>query len=144
MKQNILILNGPNLNLLGEREPDQYGEISLDQLKEHLQSEFPDVKFFFYQSNHEGDLVDQLHEGHQSDVSGIVFNPGAYTHTSVALRDAVKAIVPPVIEVHLSNIYSRESFRHVSHLAPVCVGQISGLGALGYNLAVRWLTSPDQ
>ena len=141
MKQNILILNGPNLNLLGEREPDQYGDVSLAQIKELLHREFPDVEFSFYQSNHEGDLVDQLHEKHQSKVSGVVFNPGAYTHTSVALRDAVKAIDPPVIEVHLSNIYSREPFRHVSHLAPVCIGQISGLGALGYSLAVRWLTS---
>jgi len=140
-KQNILVLNGPNLNLLGEREPDQYGDISLDHIKELLHREFPEVEFCFFQSNHEGDLVDQLHESHQSGVSGIVFNSGAYTHTSVALRDAVKAIAPPVIEVHLSNIYSREPFRHVSHLAPVCVGQISGLGALGYSLAVRWLIS---
>ena len=108
-----------------------------------MRAEFSDVELSFYQSNHEGDLVDRLHEGHRSGLSGIVFNPGAYTHTSVALRDAVKAIATPVIEVHLSNIYSREPFRHFSYLAPVCVGQISGLGMAGYSLAVRWLKSHD-
>ncbi|MCY4234353.1 MAG: type II 3-dehydroquinate dehydratase [Bacteroidetes bacterium] len=143
MKHHILILNGPNLNLLGQREPDQYGDISLDTLEQNLRAEFSDVELSFYQSNHEGDLVDRLHEGHRSGLSGIVFNPGAYTHTSVALRDAVKAIATPVIEVHLSNIYSREPFRHFSYLAPVCVGQISGLGMAGYSLAVRWLKSHD-
>lgn len=139
MRSKILVLNGPNLNLLGEREPDQYGEISLEELERDLRNEFPDADISFYQSNHEGDLVDRLHEAHRSGVSGVVFNPGAYTHTSVALRDAVKAIATPVIEVHLSNIYSREAFRHFSYLAPVCVGQISGLGTAGYSLAVRWL-----
>ena len=138
MTAKILILNGPNLNLLGEREPEHYGGTSLEQIEADLRAEFPDVEFSFYQSNHEGDLVDRLHEGQRSDSCGIVFNPGAYTHTSVALRDAVGAIETPVIEVHLSNIYSREPFRHVSFLAPVCVGQISGLGARGYSLAVRW------
>jgi len=141
MKPTILILNGPNLNLLGKREPDLYGDISLDTLECDLRAEFSDVELSFYQSNHEGHLVDRLHEGDQSQLHGIVFNPGAYTHTSVALRDAVKAIVTPVIEVHLSNIYSRETFRHFSYLAPVCVGQISGLGMVGYGLAVRFLTS---
>ncbi len=141
MNYQILILNGPNLNLLGEREPDHYGDISLESLERDLRSEFSDVDLLFYQSNHEGDLVDQLHEAHQSGLRGIVFNPGAYTHTSVALRDAVKAVGIPVIEVHLSNIYSREPFRHFSYLAPVCVGQISGLGVQGYGLAVRWLMS---
>lgn len=139
MHKKILILNGPNLNLLGEREPDQYGEISLEQLETDLRGEFPDTELLFYQSNHEGDLVDRLHEAHRSGMDGIAFNPGAYTHTSVALRDAVKAITTPVIEVHLSNIYAREAFRHFSYLAPVCRGQISGLGIAGYNLAVRWL-----
>ncbi len=141
MNHQILILNGPNLNLLGEREPDHYGDISLESLERDLLSEFSDVDLLFYQSNHEGDLVDRLHEAHQSGLRGIVFNPGAYTHTSVALRDAVKAVGIPVIEVHLSNIYSREPFRHFSYLAPVCVGQISGLGVQGYGLAVRWLMS---
>ena len=139
MKQQILILNGPNLNLLGEREPDQYGPVSLSTLESTLRGEFPNVDLSFYQSNHEGDLVDRLHQAHRAGLDGVVFNPGAYTHTSVALRDAVKAISTQVIEVHLSNIYARESFRHFSYLAPVCVGQISGLGAEGYGLAVRWL-----
>jgi len=141
MRSKILILNGPNLNLLGEREPDQYGKTSLANLESDLQTEFPDTDLSFYQSNHEGELVDRLHEAHRASLDGIVFNPGAYTHTSVALRDAVKAIATPVIEVHLSNIYSREPFRHVSYLAPVCIGQISGLGVGGYYLAVRWLKS---
>ncbi len=141
MTPPILILNGPNLNLLGEREPDQYGDTSLETLESSLRSEFSDTELLFHQSNHEGDLVDQLHQAHHSGFHGIVFNPGAYTHTSVALRDAVKAIATPVIEVHVSNIYSREDFRHHSYLAPVCVGQISGLGTRGYSLAVRWLKS---
>ena len=143
-KPNILILNGPNLNLLGEREPDQYGEASLEHLTSCLQCEFSDIDLSFYQSNHEGELVDRLHQAHRSALSGVVFNPGAYTHTSVALRDAVGAITIPVIEVHLSNIYARESFRHFSHLAPVCVGQISGLGIHGYSLAIRWLIANIQ
>lgn len=138
-KPKILILNGPNLNLLGAREPDHYGDASLEHLESDLMREFPDVDLSFFQSNHEGELVDRLHQAHRSAMSGIVFNPGAYTHTSVALRDAVSAIATPVIEVHLSNIYARESFRHHSHLAPVCAGQISGLGMQGYGLAVRWL-----
>ncbi len=139
MKHKILILNGPNLNLLGEREPEQYGHQSLENLAEGLRREFSGVDLTFFQSNHEGELVDQLHQASRSGTSGIVFNPGAYTHTSVALRDAVSAITIPVIEVHLTNIYSREAFRHFSYLAPVCVGQISGLGSEGYSLAIRWL-----
>ncbi|MCY4159537.1 MAG: type II 3-dehydroquinate dehydratase [Bacteroidetes bacterium] len=141
MKHKFLILNGPNLNLLGEREPDQYGKISLENLEDDLRDAFPDLELSFFQSNHEGELVDCLHQAHHTGLRGIVFNPGAYTHTSVALRDAVKAISTPVIEVHLSNIYSREPFRHFSYLAPVCVGQISGLGTGGYGLAIRWLIS---
>ncbi len=139
MKHKILILNGPNLNLLGEREPDQYGHRSLEHLEAGLRDEFSNIDLIFFQSNHEGELVDQLHQANHSGLRGIVFNPGAYTHTSVALRDAVSAITIPVIEVHLTNIYSRETFRHFSYLAPVCVGQISGLGSEGYSLAVRWL-----
>lgn len=139
MEHAILVLNGPNLNLLGVREPGKYGHTTLKELEVALQRGFPDVQLSFYQSNHEGDLIDRLHQAYESGMSGVVFNPGAYTHTSVALRDAVKAIDLPVVEVHISNIHARESFRHFSYLAPVCAGQISGLGIEGYSLATRWL-----
>ena len=139
MEHSILVLNGPNLNLLGTREPEKYGNTTLEELEVKLQRSFPDVQLSFYQSNHEGDLIDRLHQARESGMSGVVFNPGAYTHTSVALRDAIKAIDLPVVEVHISNIHARESFRHFSHLASVCAGQISGLGIEGYSLALRWL-----
>ena len=136
---NVLTLNGPNLNLLGTREPDTYGTATLEDLEHQLRAAFPDVAFTFFQSNHEGALIEQLHEAHRSEVDGVVFNPGGYTHTSVALRDAVAAIAPPVVEVHLSNVHAREAFRHTSMLAPVCVGQISGFGLAGYHRAVQYL-----
>jgi 3-dehydroquinate dehydratase-2 len=135
----ILVLNGPNLNLLGSREPEIYGRATLADLETELREAFPDVSFSFYQSNSEGALIDRLHTGMQEKIDGVVFNPGAYTHTSVALRDAVAAIGIPVVEVHLSNIHAREAFRHHSLIAPVCVGQISGLGRYGYQLAVSFL-----
>jgi 3-dehydroquinate dehydratase-2 len=136
---NLLILNGPNLNLLGTREPETYGAGTLDELARGLRQAFPDVAFEFAQSNHEGELIDRLHTAHEESTDGVVFNPGGYTHTSVALRDAVAAIDPPVVEVHLSNIHAREAFRHTSRLAPACAGQIVGLGRAGYHLAVRYL-----
>ena len=135
---NLLILNGPNLNLLGTREPETYGDGTLEELETRLRKAFPDVTFEFAQSNHEGALIDRLHTAHAEGADGVVFNPGGYTHTSVALHDAVAAIDPPVIEVHLSNIHARESFRHTSRLAPACVGQITGLNRAGYHLAVRY------
>src|SRR5690606_2286397 len=135
---DILILNGPNLNLLGTREPEVYGHGTLADLESELKRAFPDVAFSFFQSNHEGALIDRLHQANADRLDGIVFNPGAFTHTSVALRDAIAGIQVPVIEVHLSNVYARESFRHHSYLAPVCVGQISGLDRKGYHLAVRY------
>jgi 3-dehydroquinate dehydratase-2 len=134
----ILVLNGPNLNLLGTREPETYGRGTLAELENALRTAFPDVTFAFFQSNHEGALIDRLHHAHREGVAGIVFNPGGFTHTSVALRDAIAAITVPVVEVHLSNVHAREEFRHRSMLAPVCVGQISGLGRTGYHLAVRY------
>lgn len=136
---NLLVLNGPNLNLLGTREPDVYGAGTLADLETDLRHAFPDVAFEFAQSNHEGDLVDRLHAAHAEGADGVVFNPGGYTHTSVALRDAVTAIDPPVVEVHLSNIHAREAFRHTSRIAPACAGQITGLGRDGYHLAVQYL-----
>ena len=136
---NILILNGPNLNLLGTREPETYGRTTLDDLTEALKQSFEDVAFSFFQSNHEGALIDRLHQAQNERAAGVVFNPGGYTHTSVALRDAVASIEVPVVEVHLSNVHAREDFRRRSLIAPACLGQISGLGPAGYHLAVRYL-----
>jgi 3-dehydroquinate dehydratase-2 len=139
----LLVLNGPNLNLLGTREPDTYGTASLDAIETNLTEAFPAVTFSFEQTNGEGALVDHLHAAHEQGVDGVVFNPGGYTHTSVALRDAVAAIDPPVVEVHLSNVHAREDFRRTSRIAPACVGQISGLGPTGYHLAVRYFVNRE-
>lgn len=135
----LLVLNGPNLNLLGRREPEVYGTATLADLEADLRARFPDVDLVFVQSNHEGALVDALHAAMDDGTRGVVLNPGAYTHTSVALRDAVAACGLPVVEVHLSNVHAREAFRRRSLVAPVCAGQIAGLGAAGYALAVRYL-----
>ncbi|PQV64940.1 3-dehydroquinate dehydratase [Abditibacterium utsteinense] len=132
----ILVLHGPNLNLLGTREPDIYGALNLDTINERLQTlgETLGVETQTLQSNHEGALLDALH---RSDAGAIVLNAGAYTHTSYALRDAISAIPRPVIEVHLSNIYAREAWRHSSLIAGVCAGSISGFGILSYELGFR-------
>ena len=141
----ILILHGPNLNLLGTREPDVYGALTLAEIDQRL-VEFGlqiDLEVRTYQSNHEGALIDALQEC-RNWAAGVVFNPGGYTHTSVALRDAVAAISLPVIEVHLSNIQRREEFRHRSLIAPVCQGSISGFGWLSYKLALLALAEIIQ
>ncbi len=133
----ILLINGPNLNLLGTREPDIYGSQTFEVFFEDLQASMPQVQLEYFQSNHEGALLDKLHEaGFSAD--GIVLNAGAFTHTSVALADAVAAISTPVIEVHISNVHRREPFRHHSFLSAHCVGSIVGLGLEGYRLAVSW------
>lgn len=137
---HLLILNGPNLNLLGTREPAVYGGGTLADLEAGLRAAFPEVRFTFVQSNHEGALIDALHSAHADGLDGVVFNPGGYTHTSVALRDAVAAIAVPVVEVHLTNVHAREAFRHRSLVAGACAGQICGLGRQGYYLAVRYFT----
>ena len=135
---NLLVLNGPNLNLLGSREPETYGTATLQDLETALKKAFPKVDFTFFQSNHEGALIDKLHETLDSSPHGIIFNPGAYTHTSIAIRDAIASIQTPVIEIHISNIHARESFRQHSLLAPVCLGQVCGLGLSGYFSAVSY------
>ncbi|MEM6645495.1 MAG: type II 3-dehydroquinate dehydratase [Bacteroidota bacterium] len=132
----LLVLNGPNLNLLGTREPDTYGTATLADLEADLRAAFPDLDLTFAQSNHEGVLIDHIHTAATDGTTGIVFNPGGYTHTSVALRDAIAGVPVPVVEVHISNVHAREAFRHTSMLAPVCAGQIAGLGVTGYALAI--------
>lgn len=133
----ILIINGPNLNLLGKREPEIYGTRSFEQFLEELRAEFPDIEIGYFQSNHEGALLDRIHEAGFT-VDGIVLNAGAFTHTSIALADAVAAITSPVIEVHISNVHKREPFRHHSYLSAKCVGSIVGLGLEGYRLAITY------
>lgn len=134
----IAIINGPNLNLLGKRETDIYGNMSFDKYLEQLKSRFPQVEFMYYQSNVEGELVNEL-QRIGFDYDGVVINPAAYTHTSVAIGDAIAAIKTPVIEVHISNVHAREDFRKLSHVSGKAVGSIFGLGLKGYELAVRWL-----
>lgn len=135
---NILIINGPNLNLLGVREPDTYGSQSFEDYLSILQNNFSSTKVDYFQSNIEGEIINKIHEygfsGH-----GIVLNAGAYTHTSVALADAISAVNAPVIEVHISNVFKREEFRHHSFLSPVCKGVISGFGLDSYRLAIEAL-----
>jgi 3-dehydroquinate dehydratase-2 len=132
----ILILNGPNLNLIGSREPEVYGTDNFDSMMKELAKQFPQIEFVYFQSNVEGELINKLHEvGFSFD--GIVFNPGGYTHTSVALGDAVKAIKTPVVEVHLSHVMKREEFRHISFISPAAAGTISGFGMRGYVLAIQ-------
>lgn len=136
----IAIINGPNLNLLGKREPGIYGAQNFESFFESLQALFPQVSFSYYQSNVEGELINELQRvGFEFD--GIIMNPGGYTHTSVAIGDAVAAITTPVIEVHISNVHAREDFRKLSHVSAKARGTIAGLGLKGYELAVRFFTS---
>ncbi|MCH2020879.1 MAG: type II 3-dehydroquinate dehydratase [Saprospiraceae bacterium] len=135
----ILIINGPNLNLLGKREPEIYGNTTFENFYEQLKIQFPGVEFDYFQSNVEGLLINKLHEvGFM--FQGIIFNAGAYTHTSLALADAIAAISTPVIEVHLSNVYAREEIRHNSTIASNCIGSISGFGMRSYELGVLYFT----
>lgn len=138
MKKQILVLNGPNLNLLGRREPEIYGDNSMETYMTALQERFPEVALTYYQSNVEGEIINKLHEvGFSYD--GVVLNAGAYTHTSVAIHDAIKAIDAPVVEVHISNVYQRETYRHTSLITGACVGVIGGFGMDSYRLAVEAL-----
>jgi 3-dehydroquinate dehydratase-2 len=133
----ILIINGPNLNLIGERETNIYGNISFDDYLELIQDRFPHFEISYYQSNVEGEIINRIQEANL-EVNAIVLNAGAYTHTSIAIGDAVRAIDIPVVEVHISNIMGREDFRHVSYIAPHCVGSIIGFGIDSYRLALRY------
>lgn len=134
----IAIINGPNLNLLGKREPEVYGSLSFEQYLQQLQAQYPSVLFTYFQSNVEGELINAI-QAAGAAADGIVLNPGGYTHTSVAIGDAIAAIAVPVVEVHISNINAREDFRKISHVSAKAKGTIAGLGLTGYALAVQWL-----
>lgn len=155
----ILIINGPNLNLLGRREPGIYGALTFEDYLETLRAAYPNDEIDYYQSNHEGDIVDAIHVAGFGDeanlnaayaekyttlgrMDGIVLNAGAYTHTSVAIHDAIKAVKVPVIEVHISNVHQREEFRHHSYISPAASGIIVGFGIEGYRLAIEGLRRP--
>jgi 3-dehydroquinate dehydratase-2 len=133
----IQIINGPNLNLLGKRETSIYGSQSFEEFFEDLKKRFPGVEFHYYQSNVEGEIVNKLHET-GFDFTGIILNAGAYTHTSVAIHDAIGGINTPVIEVHISNVYGREEFRHKSLITSKCVGLLTGFGMEGYAMAISY------
>ena len=135
---NLIIINGPNLNLLGEREPDVYGKVTLDEINTKMSALAKELQLEleFFQSNHEGEIVEKIGQSRNSS-KALIINPAAYTHTSIAIRDAIAASGLPAVEVHLSNVYGREEFRHKSLIAPVCKGQIAGFGMNSYLLAVR-------
>jgi 3-dehydroquinate dehydratase II len=139
---NILVLNGPNLNLLGKREPNIYGHLTLEDINTMLEQEAItlNVRLSYFQSNHEGALIDKIHQA-LNNYQGILINAGAYTHTSVAIRDALAGVAIPLVEIHLSNIYKREDFRHHSYIAPIAIGQISGFGAQSYRLGLQALVN---
>lgn len=135
--KKIAIINGPNLNLLGKREPEIYGSKSFEDFYNELKTMFTEIEFFYFQSNVEGELINAIQEK-GFDHDGIILNPGGYTHTSVALGDAIASVTTPVVEVHISNVAAREDFRRISHVSAKCIGTIAGLGMKGYELAVKY------
>jgi 3-dehydroquinate dehydratase-2 len=139
----IIIINGPNLNLLGKREPEIYGSIDFETYYNELKNKFVEVQLDYFQSNVEGELINKLHEC-GFNYSGIILNAGAYTHTSIAIADALVAIKTPVVEVHISNVFSREDYRHISYLGKNCIGSISGFGLKVYELALHYFKSVNQ
>ncbi len=139
----IQVINGPNLNLLGKREPDIYGSESFEDYFDNLKKRFPQIQLYYFQSNVEGELINKIHEvGFEFDA--ILLNAGGYTHTSVAISDAIAGITTPTLEVHISNIYKREEFRHKSIISKSCVGMISGLGLKGYELGILYFINSPQ
>ena len=139
----ILIVNGPNLNLLGKREPDIYGDASFESYLASLRERYPDIEISYFQSNVEGELINRIQEaGFSAD--GIVLNAGAYTHTSVALHDCIRSITSPVVEVHISNVHKREEFRRLSMISPACIGVICGFGMDSYRLAIEAIKEHGQ
>src|SRR6187455_345204 len=140
LAKNVLVLHGPNLNLLGRREPEVYGSVTLEEINENLLNlaKESDIKLVAFQSNAEGELIDRIQQAMDDNVDFIIINPAAYTHTSIAMRDALAATRLPFIEVHLSNIFARESFRKESYFSDLALGVISGLGAKGYELALKY------
>lgn len=139
----LAIINGPNLNLLGKRQPEIYGSRNFEDFLRHLRNRFPEIPIEYFQSNSEGEIIDKIHQlgYNEPECRGIVINPGAYAHYSYAIADAISSIELPVIEVHISNIAAREEFRHISVTAPACKGMISGCGLSGYELALSFLSS---
>jgi len=138
MKKRIVVINGPNLNLLGKRQPEIYGNLSFEDYFKGLEQDFANVDLLYFQSNHEGAIIDLIHQ-YGFIVDGFVINAGAYTHTSIAIADAISAVPAPVVEVHISDIYARESFRHISYMKEVCISSIVGKGLIGYNEAIQYL-----
>jgi 3-dehydroquinate dehydratase-2 len=134
-----MVVNGPNLNLLGKREPSLYGTTTFWDIENQLKKKFPDVVFEYFQSNSEGALIDHIHKAVDGAFDGLAINPGAYAHYSYAIRDAISTLKIPVVEVHMTNVYAREEFRHQSVIAPVCKGVVAGFGAMSYLLAVQFL-----
>lgn len=135
---NITVINGPNLNMLGSREPDIYGTQTFDAYQQLLIAKYPNLTIHFYQSNVEGEIINMLHRCIEQKIDGIILNAGAYTHTSIAIADALAAIQIPCIDVHISNVLAREDYRKTSYIASKCVGSISGLGLFGYDLALQF------
>ena len=141
----VLVLNGPNLNLLGQREPEVYGATTLQDLENRLTSGAPTgMNLEFYQSNHEGEMIDRIHQLMDQPVDGIVINPGAWTHTSVAIRDALSSVTAPLVEVHISNVHAREAFRHHSYVSDIALAVIVGCGIQGYTFALETLNQHIQ
>lgn len=138
----IIIINGPNLNLLGKREPEIYGSDSFEDYFSRLRAKYPAVELEYYQSNVEGELINKIQE-RGFDYDGILINAGGYTHTSVAISDAIAAVSAPVLEIHISNIYKREEFRHKSIISKQCIGMIAGLGLKGYDLGIQYFTEKN-
>lgn len=139
----ILIINGPNLNMLGRREPEIYGKETFEDILEELRGRFQGIEILYFQSNHEGDIVSRIQETLDENLAGLVLNMGAYTHYSYAIFDALNMVKTLKVEVHLSHLYSREPFRHKSVISPVCQGMISGFGKMGYRMAIEWIVEKN-